>query len=60
MECFKLRVKVLLVVALVDVGVEAYLVFIISIQIAQLHGIPAKADIGYLKLDLLVFKQVRA
>lgn len=48
MESFKLRVKVLLVIALVDVGVEADLVFIISTQVAQLHSVPAKADIGQL------------
>lgn len=60
MESFKLRVKVLLVIALVNVGVEADLVFIISTQVAQLHGVPAKADIRQLKFNFLVFKQVGA
>jgi len=40
--------------------VETDLVFIISIQIAQLDGVPAKTYVRHLKFDFLVFKEARA
>lgn len=60
MECFKLTVQVLFFITFINVRVKANSILVVKIKVAKLDGIPAKSDIGNLKFDLLVDKNVVA
>lgn len=56
MECLKLGVQVLLLVALISVGVQTHAVILVLAEIPQLNGVPAQQDIWLFKDDSLVLK----
>ena len=58
MECFKLRVQVLLLVCLISISVEANTSFAVDTHVAELNGIPPDSDMGFVESNALVLESI--
>ena len=58
MESFKLSVQILILIRSVSICVKTNSVFIVSIEIFQLHCIPAKLNYRTFKFDSLFYKYI--
>lgn len=57
-ERLELTVEILLLIAFVNIRMEADSILVVDIEVAQLNGIPAKRNVGEFKLNFLVHKDV--
>jgi hypothetical protein len=58
MKRLKLRIQILLLLACVCVGMQAYPIGLVAVQVSELNCIPAQLHVGRLQFDSRVFEDV--